>query len=163
MSIACIEQRSCIVRVTSNSTTDAVLHPTSVCATPLSAMSRARAHLGKSADLDSFALLLFQLSDCSRCSVSRARGPDHGELLHEGLSAILQPEIRYICLNQIVSHVYGRVSVEEVNLVDVVPSRTWQVPVLPKPMPLNLHLEPALEDRVPRELGEGTLREFVDL
>lgn len=126
-------------------------------------MSNARTRLGDAADLDSAALLPLQLSNRSCCSVSRACGPYHGQFIHKGLTAILQPEIRYICLHRICSVILVRMNRRNTNLVDIVPSRTRQVPVLPKPMSLDLHLEPALQNRVPCKFGEGALREFIDL
>jgi hypothetical protein len=47
--------------------------------------------------------------------------------------------------------------------VDVVAGGAGQVPVLAEPVPLELHLEAALEDGVAGELGERALWELVDL
>jgi hypothetical protein len=49
------------------------------------------------------------------------------------------------------------------HLVNIVPFSSWTVEMLPKPMPLNLHLESALYDRIASEFGQRTLREFVNL
>ena len=76
-------------------------------------MSNARTRLGDAVDLDSAALLPLQLSNRSCCSVSRACGPYHGQFIHKGLAAILQPEIRYICLRRRCSVILARVRQEE--------------------------------------------------
>jgi hypothetical protein len=50
-----------------------------------------------------------------------------------------------------------------IRFVDVVPARTGQIPMLTEPMSFELHLEAGLDDTVASELGEGRLRELVDL
>lgn len=49
------------------------------------------------------------------------------------------------------------------HFVYVVPSSTSQIPLMAKPMSLDLHLKPTLNDGVPSKLRQRTLRKFVDL
>lgn len=49
------------------------------------------------------------------------------------------------------------------HLVNVVAGGSGEVPLLAQPMTFDLHLEAALDNRISRELGQRTLREFVYL
>jgi hypothetical protein len=49
------------------------------------------------------------------------------------------------------------------HLVNVVPRRSGQVPLVPYPMLLHRHLPPALEHRVPRQLTHIRRGELIDL
>lgn len=48
-------------------------------------------------------------------------------------------------------------------LVNVVARSAREIPLVSQPVTLNFHFEAALDDRVPRKLGEGALRELVYL
>ena len=48
-------------------------------------------------------------------------------------------------------------------LVDVIPSGSGEIPLLPEPMSFDLHFEATLDDRVSGQFGERTLRKFIDL
>ena len=49
------------------------------------------------------------------------------------------------------------------RLVDIVPRCSRQIPPLPDPMLLHLHLPPALQHRIPCQLAHVRGCEFVDL
>ena len=49
------------------------------------------------------------------------------------------------------------------DLVDIISSGAWKVPLSPKPVPLDFHFKTTLNYRIPRKFCEGTLRELVDL
>jgi len=51
----------------------------------------------------------------------------------------------------------------DVRLVDVIAGRPRHIPLLPYPMTLYLHLESTLYHGVTSQLGEGALRELVDV
>jgi hypothetical protein len=52
---------------------------------------------------------------------------------------------------------------EKTNLVYVIPSSTWKIPLLPNPVSFGLHLKPTLNHRISSQLCQPALSKLVDL
>lgn len=87
---------------------------------------------------------------------------DHGQLFEQRLAAVLEPDVGNVGLRG-GRRPTARAAWEMTHLVDVISCCSGQVPLLTQPMPFDLHLEPALDHRVSGQLGEGALRELVNL
>ena len=91
--------------------------------------------------------------------------PDHRQLLEQRLPAVLQAQVRHVRLSRWphVSPSDKQGEERATDLVDLVARGPGEVPLLTEPVALDLHLEPALDDGVARELGQRALRQLIDL